>query len=82
MQTLPDGAYDVIVVDAEDTDDGDVRIELTITMGPHIGRVVALRGRHVDLGERGASFDPLALLGIPGTLRVRGGQPAFRPELP
>lgn len=79
MATLPDGAYDVIVVDAETTDDGDVRLELTITLGPHVGRVVALRARHVE--NRGASVvDPLTLLGTPGTLRVRQGQPRFRPE--
>ena len=79
MATLPDGAYDVIVVDADTTDDGDVRIELTITLGPHIGRIVALRSAHVD-ASRG-QVDPLALLGIPGTLLVRDGTPRFRPEL-
>jgi hypothetical protein len=81
MQTLPDGSYDVIVVDAETADDGDVRIELAITLGPHVGRVVALRGRHVE-GGRHERLDPVKLLGIPGTLRVRGGEPSFRPELP
>lgn len=81
MQTLPDGAYDVIVVDVEATDEGDVRVELTITLGPHVGRVVALRQRHVEHRGDPASSDPLALLGIPGTLRVRGGEPSFRPEL-
>jgi hypothetical protein len=81
MQTLPDGSYDVIVVDVESTADGDVRLELTITLGPHVGRVVALRSRHVEQRQQGPLRDPLALLGIPGTLRVRGGEPAFRPEL-
>jgi hypothetical protein len=80
MAMLPDGAYDVIVVDAESTDDGDVRIELTITLGPHVGRVVALRSAHVD--TRRGDMEPLALLGLPGTLVVREGQPRFRPELP
>lgn len=79
MTTLPDGAYDVIVVDAETTDDGDVRIELTITLGPHVGRIVALRSAHLD-ASRG-DVDPLSLLGIPGTLVVRDGTPRFRPEL-
>lgn len=92
MKSLPDGTYDVIVVDAEPTDDGDMRIELTITLGPHLGRMVVLRGRHVDGGSHarpaedgpstGALFgDPLTLLGIPGTLRVRHGEPTFHPEL-
>lgn len=81
MVMLPDGTYDVIVVDAEETEDDDVRIELTITLGPHVGRMVKLRRRHVDPGRR-AEEDPLALLGVPGTLRVRGGRPSFRPEVP
>jgi hypothetical protein len=80
VATLPDGAYDVIVIDAETTDDGDVRLELTITLGPHLGRVVALRQRHVVAPDT-AVPDALALLGIPGTLRVRHGEPSFRPEL-
>lgn len=79
MQTLPDGSYDVIVVDAEPTADGDVRVELTITLGPQIGRVVALRGHQVR-ADAGALPDPVALMGIPGTLRVKQGVPEFRPE--
>jgi hypothetical protein len=75
---LPDGTYDVIVVDAETTDDGDTRIELTITLGPYVGRLVALRTRHVD--ALGANTDSSTLLGIPGTLRVHRGEPTFRPE--
>jgi len=84
MQALPDGTYDAVVVDAEDAGDGDVRIELTITLGPHVGAVVALRkNRHVD--HRGGPLDasdPYALLGVAGTLRVREGVPSFRPETP
>lgn len=80
MATLPDGAYDVIVIDAETTDEGDVRLELTITLGAHVGRVIALRRHHV-VAPGGAVPDVTALLGIPGTLRVRNGQPTFRPEL-
>lgn len=81
MPMLPDGAYDVIVVEAEPTDDGGVRLELTVTLGPHIGRMIALRGHQVDAGQQDMA-DPVALLGIPGTLRVRDGRPSFRPELP
>jgi hypothetical protein len=81
MPMLPDGTYDVIVVDAETGDDGELRIEVTISLGPHVGDVIPLRGRHVER-RRGTSVvqDPYALLGVPGTLRVRDGQPVFRPE--
>lgn len=79
MATLPDGIYDVIVVDAQTTDDGDVRLELTITLGAHVGVMVALRRRHLAAPHR-AVPDATALLGLPGTLRVRDGVPSFRPE--
>jgi hypothetical protein len=81
MQMIPDGTYDVIVVDAEPGDDGELHIEVTISLGPRVGDVIRLRGHHVER-TRGAkeSDDPFALLGIPGTLRVRDGQPTFRPE--
>ena len=83
MQFLPDGTYDVVVVDAEVDDRGELRIEVTITLGPQIGRIVPLRKIHVTgtVGPFDAA-DPLALLGVPGTLRVRGGIPDFRPETP
>ena len=59
MSMLPDGAYDAIVIDAEQTDDGDTRLELTITIGPHIGRVIALRAVHVDERTPGAAAPTL-----------------------
>ncbi|HVM65261.1 MAG TPA: hypothetical protein VMU14_10395 [Acidimicrobiales bacterium] len=81
MQFLPDGTYDVIVVDAETTEDGDVKIEVTITLGPFVGHVIPLRARHVDdRGRDATTSDPIALLGVPGALRVRDGAPSFRPE--
>ncbi len=81
MAYLPDDTYDVIVVDAEIDDDGDLRLEVTITLGPHIGRIVPLRKLHVE-PRRGVldTTDPFSLLGMPGTLRVRDGVPSFRPE--
>lgn len=83
MAALPDGMYDAIVIEAEPTDDGDVRVEMTITLGPEIGRVIALRSRHIDSRGRRtvAQHDPVDLLGTPGTLIVRNGNPTFRPEL-
>ena len=83
MPPLEDGNYDVVVVDAEVDDDGMLRIEVTITLGPHVGQIVALKNFHVE-SRRGPldTTDPYSLLGIPGTLRVRGGVPMFRPETP
>ena len=81
MPPLPDDVYDVIVVEAEVDDDGELHLEVAVTLGPHIGRIVALRKLHVET-RRGVldTADPFALLGIPGTLRVRDGVPSFRPE--
>jgi hypothetical protein len=82
MEMIPDGTYDVIVVDAESGDDGDLHIEVTISLGPRVGDVIRLRGHHVERGSGAAQTeDPYELLGVPGTLRVRAGQPTFRPEM-
>ena len=70
---LDDGSYDALVVDAEATDDGGVRIEMTIVSGPAKGEMVALTAR-------GMAGDPLDMLGVPGTLTVAGGTPSFRLE--
>ena len=81
MPMLPDGNYDVIVIDAETGDDGDLHIEVTISLGPHVGDVIRLRGRHIESRSGAApTEDPHALLGVPGTLRVHAGRPTFRPE--
>jgi len=81
MVPLPDDTYDVIVVDAAIDDDGELRLEVTVTLGPQIGRIVPLRNMHVET-RRGVldTTDPFSLLGVPGTLRVRHGVPSFRPE--
>ena len=81
MTPLPDGTYDVIVVDAELDDAGMLRIEVTITLGPLVGHIVPLKNFHVSTRHGPLeTADPYALLGIPGTLRVRDGVPSFRPE--
>ena len=66
---LPDGTYDVIVVDAT-ADDGALAFEITILGGAHKGEVVALRAS-------GLAADELELLGLPGTLHVENGVPRF-----
>jgi len=81
VQHLPDGSYDVIVVDAEELDEDEIRIELAITLGPRVGEVVALRQRRTASREgpsRGE--DSTNFLGMCGTLRVSNGIPVFRPE--
>ena len=80
MQFLPDGSYDVIVVDAETSDDGHLHIELTITMGRYVGHIIPLRERNIDSDSPVSNAEPFDLLGLPGTLRVRAGVPTFRPE--
>ena len=66
---LPDGRYDVLVVDATAGDD-DFAIELTILSGAHKGEVVGLRAT-------GFHEDDVGLLGLPGTLHVENGVPRF-----
>jgi hypothetical protein len=66
---LPDGRYDVLVVDASAGGD-DFAIEITILGGPHKGEVVGLRATGFDADE-------IELLGLPGTLHVENGVPRF-----
>ena len=66
---LPDGTYDVLVVDAEQDDDA-LAIEITIVSGAHKGEVIGIRAAGLDV-------DPIDLLGLPGTLRVENGVPYF-----
>jgi uncharacterized protein YcnI len=74
---LPDGSYDVFVVDATVEEDpaGDatrrvVHLELTVIAGEHKSEIVTVAAR----GLRGEDVE---LLGMPGTLTVTGGRPAF-----
>ncbi|MEQ1788343.1 MAG: hypothetical protein ABL966_14920 [Acidimicrobiales bacterium] len=66
---LPDGAYDVIVVDAEREADG-LRLDLTILAGAHKGEMVSTHAT-------GLAVDEIGALGTPGTLTVRGGEPSL-----
>jgi len=64
---LADGTYDAIVVDAERDEDA-IRLELTITAGPHKGEVVAVRATHLTM-------DPISALGIPARIVVTHNVP-------
>lgn len=69
---LPDGTYDVFVVDAEAIPgevDG-LRLELTILAGEHRGEVVSMRASGLGVEEVDA-------LGMPGTLTVAAGHPSI-----
>jgi hypothetical protein len=68
---LPDGTYDVFVVDAQATGPGDrLRLELTILAGEQKGEVVTMQAE-------GLGVDELDALGTPGTLTVSAGQPSL-----
>lgn len=68
---LPDGTYDVFVVDAEAEGPGDrLRLDLTILAGDQKGEVVSMRADGLGVSE-------LDALGTPGTLTVAGGEPSL-----
>jgi hypothetical protein len=66
---LPDGTYDVFVVDAEASGPTGLRLELAILGGDQKGEVVSMRAD-------GLGVDELDALGLPGTLTVRDGEPS------
>ena len=69
---LEDGLYDALVVDANG--DGEtMALDLTILGGAHKGEVVSVRATGLDV-------DDIDLLGMPGTLVVEKGVPAFTVE--
>jgi hypothetical protein len=69
---LEDGVYDALVVDATAAGEA-MNLDLTIVAGAHKGEVVAVRAT-------GLAIDELDLLGMPGTLVVENGVPAFTVE--
>jgi hypothetical protein len=73
VSALEDGTYDALVVDADSIDDEHARVELVITSGPQKGEVVGVRAS-------GLTEDPLALLGLPASIRVTNGQVAVQFE--
>lgn len=68
MCAMPDGTYDVFIVDAESIDATTMRVELAMVNGDDKGDVFAMRGPHL-------ANDPIDLLGLPGTLVVVDGVP-------
>ncbi len=71
---LPDGTYDVFVVDATvEGPDGGLHLDLTILAGEQKGEVVSMHAVGLGIGE-------LDALGMPGTLTVSGGEPTLALE--
>ena len=75
---LPDGRYDVFVIDAhhEPEDASRVAVEVTLIDGEHKGSVLSVGSPSAELLPGGA--DPIELLGETGVLSVADGAPAFQ----
>ena len=68
---IPDGTYDVFIVDAEDVGDDTLRLAVTILGGD-------LKGDVVDITATGLGVDVIDAMGMPGTLTVDAGTPSLR----
>jgi hypothetical protein len=68
VESLPDGAYDVMIVDVDIGEHQQARIDVVLTAGSHRGEVVSLRTSTMQR-------DPLGLLGLPARLHVTDGTP-------
>ena len=68
MQVLPDGIYEVVVVDAQEGDDDTLHLDLAVVSGAQKGDVLRLSGPRRDR-------DATTLLGLPATVRVHEGAP-------
>jgi hypothetical protein len=66
---MPDGRYDVFIIDAEIVDESTMRIELMMVTGDDKGNVFALRGPLL-------APDPIDLIGLPATMTVTDGVPS------
>ena len=71
---LPDGRYDVLIVDARADGDGTIHLDVTVTSGAHKGDVVPIRGSF-------PGTDEIDLLAAPATLVVSDGQPTVTLDL-
>jgi hypothetical protein len=66
---MPDGRYDVFIIDAEIIDESTMRIELMMVTGDDKGNVFALRGPML-------ADDPIDVIGLPATMTVTDGVPS------
>ncbi len=70
MEALPDGTYDVMIVDVVIDEPQHVRVDVVLTAGSHRGEVVSLRASSMQR-------DPLDLMGLPARLVVTEGRPGL-----
>jgi len=70
---LADGTYDAMVIDATDTDDGAIALDVTVLAGPHKGELLTITATGLDR-------DALDLFAVPATLVVLDGRPTVRLE--
>ncbi len=72
---LPDGVYDVMVIDADAAggDEAAPTCTLCLAISSGLGR-----GEVIDIAVEGIDIDPLELLGLPGIVEVTDGEPRFR----
>lgn len=73
---VPDGRYDVFIVDAEphaEHPDSVVAVEVTIVSGEFKGEVI-------KLNANGISGSDIDLMGMPAVLTVTGGAPVLTVE--
>lgn len=68
MPELPDGQYDVLIVDAQEIDASTTHLDLVIVSGASRGEVVGVRAANL-------ARDPVDLMGLPATLIVDAGAP-------
>lgn len=74
---LPDGRYDVVIVDAAETGvtsdlpAGSLSLDLAVAAGEHRGELVTVLA--TGLTDR----DPLDLLAVPATLTVTNSEPSI-----
>jgi hypothetical protein len=70
---LPDGDYEVFVIDCDEPEGDRRSLDLTIISGPHKGEVLTV----VAVGLEGDFTD---LIGMPGTVVVVEGRPSLTIE--
>jgi uncharacterized protein YcnI len=71
VDALPDGTYDVMIVDVEIDEEQHARIDVVLTAGSHRGEVASLRTSSMRQ-------DPVGLMGLPARLEVMDGTPRLK----